>query len=109
MAVDIILPPATRSATGDSGPIVVGTGEDLRFDQIVTASVAPTTLSLFVEHSPDGGTTWTQVGAFTQVGAVGTASESVSVRRPNSGLVRVRWAIVGTSYTFSVRLFRELP
>lgn len=109
MAYDTILPSAARAATGDSGAIVVGTGEDLRLDLALTASAVPTSLNVVVEQTNDGGNTWVLLKAFAQLGAVATGSESVHIPRPTSGVIRARWTVVGTSFTFSVVLRRELP
>lgn len=92
----------------------------------VTASAVPTSLNLYVQHSLDGGTTWDDFISFLQVGAVGTARQIAQWNRDavsasavhaasdaalTAGTVingpvgddwRLKWVIVGTSYTFSV-------
>jgi hypothetical protein len=96
----------------------------------VTASSSPTTLDVYLQTSTDAGTTWYDFGHFTQVGAVSTSIQALQwSRRANSATnatavivtgdaalaaatvingpivdsaFRVKWAISGTSYTFSV-------
>lgn len=108
MALDTILPSALRTAGTASGNNI-STPRDafLRAELDVTASTAPTTLDVKIEHSNDGGTTWFTLAAFAQVGAVGTNRQSISVPAPNSGICRATYTLVGTNYTFSVTLRRE--
>jgi hypothetical protein len=96
----------------------------------VTASTAPTTLDVWIQkklHTFNGTAVWTDVGHFTQVGAVATAQRTVQIettRAANTGNEsaiqakaiaaatfnngpwgdewRVAWTVVGTSYTFTV-------
>lgn len=96
----------------------------------VTASSAPTTLDMWVQkkmHTFNCTAVWTDVGHFTQVGAVATNQQFAmieNIRAANTGLVgaiqskgiaagtfnngewgdewRVAWTVVGTSYTCSV-------
>lgn len=97
----------------------------------VTASSSPTTLDVYLQTSPDAGTTWWDFGHFTQVGAVSTSKQALTWARRSQALVttatavvatgdaalaaavvingpivdgwvRVKWVISGTSYTFSV-------
>ena len=106
MALSYILPSAVRTtgAGVTSSTIAVPQDAALRANLVVTASSGPTTLDVSIEHSEDGGTTWITVGSFTQVGAVGTASQSISIAAPTSGLIRAKYTIVGTSYTFSLSI-----
>jgi hypothetical protein len=104
MRYEVILPSAVRSSTGSSPTIVLPADADLRADLVVSASSAPTTLDAVVEHSNDGGATWVPLGSFTQVGAVATATRTLSISRPTSGLLRASWTAVGTSYTFSISI-----
>ena len=76
---------------------------DARFYLSVTASDTPTTLDVDIVASV-GGVDFV-VGSFTQVGAVGTASESiVIVNCPKD--VKADYTIAGTSYTFSLHATR---
>ena len=106
MALDFILPSALRGTTGgaQSGTISVPMDQHLRAELVVTASAAPTSLNAQVQHSSDGGNTWVNLKAFTQVGAVSTSSESIEIQAPTSGMIRVNYASVGTSYTFQVTI-----
>lgn len=94
----------TAGAAVSSPNLSVPQGADLRADLIVTASSAPTTLDVKIEHSEDGGTTWQTLASFTQVGAVGTAKQSLQIPGPTSGLIRGTYTSVGTSYTWSLTL-----
>lgn len=108
MAYDILLASAVRTAgTAQSGTVSYPRDEPVRAELDVTASSAPTTLDVRVQHSSDGGTNWYTIGTFTQVGAVGTNRQSISVSPPHSGMLRIDYTVVGTSYTFSVTLRRE--
>ena len=96
----------------------------------VSASSSPTTLDVYLQSSPDTGTTWYDFGHFTQVGAVATSIQMMQWSRSctastgdTSVLVsgdaalasakiimgpicdkyfRAKWTIAGTSYTFSL-------
>jgi hypothetical protein len=103
MARDLILPSAARAAgAGVRTTMVVPADRPFRVDLNLTASTAPTTLDVKVEHSEDGGTTWNTLATFTQLGAVATGSQSVHVPAPHSELIAVTYTLVGTSYTFQV-------
>lgn len=103
MALDTPLALAARvAATASSNNLTIPRVAAIRADLILTASTAPTTLDVKVEHSEDGGTTWLSLGAFTQLGAVATGKQSLHIPAPHSGLVRATYTSVGTSYTFSV-------
>lgn len=107
MALDILLPSAVRSGSGQSATVAYAQDVPLRAELDVSASSVPTTLNVRVQHSSDGGTTWYTIGAFTQVGAVSTARESIAIAAPHSGMIRIDFTVVGTSYTFSVTLRRN--
>jgi hypothetical protein len=104
MPYDIVLASAVRTSTGSSANLAYPKEAWLRVELNVSASSAPTTLDVSVQHSNDGGTTWVTLGSFTEVGAVSTASQSIAIAPPTSGLVKVIWTAVGTSYTFSVTI-----
>lgn len=107
MAYDILLASAVRSSTGQSGTVSYPRDEPIRAELDVTASSAPTTLNVRVQHSPDGGTNWYTIGTFTTIGAVATGRESIPIAPPHSGMLRIDFTVVGTSYTFSATLRRE--
>lgn len=104
MPYDIVFPALLRTAGASqvSSTLTVPQDANLRAEILVTASTAPTTLDCKIEHSPDGGTTWFSLGAFTQVGAVSSASQSIAIPAPNHGIIRANYTLVGTNYTFSV-------
>lgn len=109
MAYHFPLPSALRTAGAGvaSGSLSLPKDAPLRAELDVTASTVPTTLDVSIQHSPDGGTNWYTLGAFTQVGAVATARQSIALAAPTSGLVRALYTLVGTNYTFSVTLRHE--
>jgi hypothetical protein len=126
---------AARTTSGNTGALNLSTlcgGEPdaCQFILNVTASSAPTTLDVYLQWSPDAGTTFYDFGHFTQVGAVSTSIQSLLwTRRDNDGTggtgvivtgdaalaaakvlngpiatssFRAKWVIAGTSYTFSL-------
>src|SRR5215471_169463 len=134
--VQTLVASAVQSASGNSGAINLGsiTGgapDAASFILNVTASSAPTTLDVYLQQSPNQGTTWYDFAHFAQVGAVSTSIQALTWGRrttPNitatqavvttgdaalaAGVVingpivdnffRAKWVIVGTSYTFSL-------
>ena len=63
---------ATRTATANGSAVELGDCAQARLDLKVTSASGTTpTLDVKVQTSPDG-TTWTDVGTFTQVTAVST-------------------------------------
>ena len=134
-AVQILVAAALKSASGDSGTINLGkllggAADAATFILNVTASNTPTTLDVYLQTSPDAGTTWYDFAHFTQVGAVATSIQAAqwcrfasagnndtsvivtgdaalaAAKVLNTPIVdtvcRVKWVIAGTSYTFSV-------
>lgn len=127
---------SVKSASGNSGTLNLGllgggSPDAGQFILNVTASSAPTTLNVYLQHSPDSGATWFDFGQFAQVGAVATnvqaltwdrrsnATVAASTGNVNTGdtlltaatvingpiadnFFRVKWILAGTSYTFSV-------
>lgn len=108
MAYDILLASAVRT-TGSAQSVNYSCpkGQPIRVELDLTASSGPTTLDVRVQHSIDGGTTWKTIQAFTQLGAVATGFQSVVIAAPHSGVLRIDYTVVGTSYTFSVTMRRE--
>lgn len=122
---------SVKSATGNSGVIQPFQADAAQFILNVTASSSPTTLDVYLQSSPNAGTTWYDFAHFAQVGAVSTSIQSITWSRrtaPNitatqavvvtgtaalaAGVVinapivddyfRAAWVISGTSYTFSL-------
>lgn len=122
---------SSTSGTINLAKLAGGSADAVQFFLNVTESGTPTTLDVYLQHSPDSGTTWYDFGHFTQVGAVSTSIQSLTWARKNqadnttakavtvtgdaalaSGVVingpivdtyfRVKWVIAGTSYAFSV-------
>ena len=102
-AEDVFAPPLARTTSGDSGMWTgFGRASTLRVQLNVTAASGTSpSLAVFVEDSFDG-TTWNQIAAFAAKTAAGV--EVVNISTPFTDRVRVRWAITGTtpSFTFSV-------
>lgn len=113
-----------------AGSIAAGTPDVARVKAMVaqlnvTAAVGQTSLDVWFQSSVDGGTNWNDFAHFTQVtGATGlvqlqwvrdvTPTTPVGANKDaalavgvNQGPVgsdwRLKWVIVGTSFTFSVR------
>lgn len=102
-SLDTLVPSAARTASGNSGTIDVSGVDQLRVQLNVTAASGTTpNLTVFVQDSLDG-TNWNDLTpAFAAKTAAGL--EVINITTPFSNLVRVRWAITGTtpSFTFSV-------
>lgn len=87
---------ALRNASGNGQTFATGPGVvALTLD--VTAEVAGTSLDVTVETSADG-VTWRSAGTFAQLAGVGSERKTFMV----DNYVRAAWAIVGTSFTFSI-------
>lgn len=121
---------SSTSGTLNLGSLCGGGVDAAQFILNVTASSSPTTLDVYLQHSPDAGTTWYDFGHFTQVGAVSTSIQALLwTRRDNDGTggtgvivtgdaalaaakvlngpiadnyFRAKWVVAGTSYTFSL-------
>jgi hypothetical protein len=134
--VTTIVASAAQSASGNSGvlnlpSLLGGAADGIQFILNVTASSAPTTLDVYLQHSPNAGANWYDFGHFAQVGAVSSNTQALSWTRrmmalvsANTGVVatgdaalaagvvingpivdsyfRAKWVIAGTSYTFSL-------
>lgn len=127
----LLVASAVKSASGNSGTLVFeGSPDSAIFILNVTASSSPTTLDVYLQTSPNAGTTWYDFVHYTQVGAVSTSiqaaqwSRKVTEATEATGVivsgdaalaaakvvngpiadnfVRVKWVLAGTSYTFSV-------
>ena len=134
--VTTLVASAVQSASGNSGilnlPTLMGGEPDgVQFILNVSASSTPTTLDVYLQWSPNTGTTWYDFGHFAQVGAVSTSIQSLNYARRSQALItastavivtgdavlaastvinapiasnyfRVKWVLAGTSYTFQV-------
>jgi hypothetical protein len=132
-AVQTIVASGLKSASGTAAfnlGSTSGGAESATFLLNVSASAGPTTLDIYLQTSPDGGTTWYDFAHFTQVGAVATAIQALQWTRRsmdatnatavivtgdaalaaakvvNGPIVdancRAKWVIAGTSYTFAL-------
>lgn len=103
-AVHIASGLSVKSASGNSVNLTLPVDKDLSAYLRVSASATPTTLDVVIEEQYDG-TTWVTLASFTQIGAVSSGFEKIAIPKPRTGYpVRAKWTIVGTSYTFEVRI-----
>ncbi len=97
-----LAPPATRTASGDSGAFNgYGPASTLRVQLNVTAASGTPTLDVVIEDTVDGAN-WNVIGTFAQ--KTGAGREVINVVSPFSDRIRARWTLGGTtpSFTFSV-------
>src|SRR5215469_2620279 len=133
--VQTLVASAVQSASGNSGilnlPSLMGGEPDgVQFILNVSAASTPTSLDVYLQWSPNTGTTWYDFAHFTQVTG-STSIQSLNYARRSQALVtastavvvtgdaalaagivinapiasnyfRVKWVIVGTSFTFQV-------
>ncbi|HWY69563.1 MAG TPA: hypothetical protein VNX88_12915 [Terriglobales bacterium] len=134
--VQTLLASAARTTSGTSAvlnlPNLMGGGVDgAQFLLNVSAISAGTTLDVFLQHSPDAGTTFYDFGHFAQVTSTTASGVQAMLwtRRDNDGTggtaviatgdaalaaskvlngpiadnyFRVKWTLAGTSYTFAL-------
>ena len=107
-STDTLVPSAARTAAGDSGAWYgFGPIETIRTELNVTAATGTSpNLTVFIEDSLDG-TNWNVIGTFAAKTAAGR--EVLNITTPFAEMVRVRWAITGTtpSFQFSVVAFAQ--
>jgi hypothetical protein len=108
--------PQTVTANGDSyggqtaNILSFAPHDELRCDLNVTAitGTAPT-IQFFVEHTPDGGTSWFSVGNTAVISTAGSAALTLTAKgTANSafGLSgRLRWAVGGTTPSITFTAF----
>jgi hypothetical protein len=130
-AVFTISAASAKTTSGNSGVLNLPDPDAAMFILNVTASSSPTTLDVYLQHSPDSGTTWYDFAHFTQVGAVATSIQAMNWDRKSDATnaastavtvtgdaaiaasvvisapivasqFRAKWVIAGTSYTFSL-------
>ena len=93
---------SARTTTGNSGTITTKVGAAIAAAIVVTAASGTTpTLDLYLEESPDNGTTWRTIWMCERLTAAGTVTvPPIAV----NGRRRWSWTISGTtpSFTFSV-------
>lgn len=108
--LEVAVPSAARTASGDSGMLEgYGPTSTIRSQLDVTAASGTSpNLTAFIEDSLDG-VNWNVIGTFAAKTAIGR--EVINVTTPYADMLRVRWAISGTtpSFSFSVRLFSQSP
>lgn len=107
---DDLVPQGARTASGDSG-VWDGFGRAstlLALLSVTAASGTSPNLTVFIEDTLDG-INWFTVGTFAARTAVGT--ETINVTSPFADRIRARWAISGTtpSFTFSLRVAAQDP
>lgn len=102
----IVVASAARTATGNSGALQCGSTPIVSL-LVATTSVSGTTpsMTLSVEWSPDGGTTWCAADTADSFTAITTTTNLVKRFAAKSNVYRIVWTITGTtpSFTFSVR------
>jgi hypothetical protein len=129
----VLVASAVVAATGSSPAITLPLADGYLFQLDVTASNTPTSLDVAMQWTPDGGTTWYDHSRFGQVLAVApfqtrmiiqplqgrgeaatTATNTTDAlataliaNAPISTVVRFRWKITGTSYTFSISMLAQ--
>lgn len=107
-STETLVASGARTVAGDSGAWYgYGPIANIRAQLDVTA-VAGTSpsLTVFVEDTLDG-TNWNTIGTFAARTAVGR--EVINITTPFAEIIRVRWAITGTtpSATFSVVAYAQ--
>ena len=100
----LVAPGTVTTANGNTSARAVGYIHTLRLERVVTAASGTTpSLTVIIEHGPDG-TTWITHTTFTA--ATGANTE----RKVLSGLdryVRARWTVSGTTPSFTWGLTGE--
>lgn len=100
---DTLVASAARTTSSDSGALSgYGDASTLRCVLDVTAASGTTpSMTVTLEDTLDG-TNWHQIGTFAAKTAAGV--EAINVTAPFADRIRVKWAITGTtpSFTFSV-------
>lgn len=106
-AEDTVVASAAKTSSGNSGVLSgYGSTKSIRAQLDLTAVTAGTTLDVTIEDSLDG-TNWNTIGTFTQATTTATR-QVINVTTPFADRVRVKWVVVGTSYTFSVIFATEI-
>lgn len=104
--VDMSVPSAARTITGQSAVTEVGGQHTVRalLDVTAVSGTAPT-LNVTLQTSNDGSTGWRTAKAFAEKTAVSTERISAS---DLDRFVRWNWAIAGTAPSFTFSLTAEL-
>jgi hypothetical protein len=93
----ILVNEAAQTASGDSGAITNLGGVTAPKVQLHVTEVSGAdfpTLTVVIEETLDG-TNWNEIGKFSETGAVGR--ETISLSDPLAETIRVGWTITGTS------------
>lgn len=97
---------AARTATGQSAALQCGGAPVISLLVVTTAASGTTpSMTLSIEWSPDGGTTWCAADAADTFTAITTTTNLAKRFQVKSNTYRIVWTITGTtpSFTFSVR------
>lgn len=100
-----LLARSTQTAGGVGASVDVGKLKELIvFLRVIAATGTSPSLTVYVDASPDGGTTWAEVGAFPAVTAANEAGGLIStapIKISNFGdTIRARYVITGTTPSF---------
>ncbi|MGI8828036.1 MAG: hypothetical protein ACR2JC_20885 [Chloroflexota bacterium] len=107
---------APQTSNGSGATVTVGQYRELvAFVQVTAVSGTSPQLNVFLDASPDGGSTWVQVaqlgpaniaatGAYLVTLTPGGAAGGSVISTGFGDTIRIRWTIAGTtpSFTFSV-------
>lgn len=104
----VLVASAARTTSSDSG-VLTGYADRtwLRVALVVTAaSGTGPSMTVTLEDTLDG-TNWFTIGSFAAKTAA--ATEVINITQPFTDQIRVKWAITGTtpSFTFSVQAYSE--
>ena len=95
------------TTSGDSGPLQVGPLTTLAADVDCTTTAGGGTVTVFVERL-GADNVWYPIWSPTAISGAGATSTSIgpgcATAAVLTGIIRFRWAITGTSVTFSVSL-----
>ena len=106
-----VVPSAARTATGS----LVVPGDFSDEDELVlhiyvtAASGTSPSMTVSIQDSLDGGSTWSGISTTSALTAASTTSLRVGTNVAFGPALRVSWTITGTtpSFTFSVRMFAK--
>lgn len=90
------------SGNGDGSSLSIPSENLLDFlgTVVVSALGAGTTLTLKIQHSPDGGTSWIDLAAFSAI--TGTGAFKIAVSDPVLPKVRATWSFSGGTTTATI-------
>ena len=102
----IVVASAARTTTGQSAALQCGGVPAIALLVATTAASGTTpSMTISIEWSPDGGTTWCAADGADSFTAITTTTNLAKRFQCKSNTYRVVWTITGTtpSFTFSVR------